>query len=376
MDELTEKIQRLALDDDATGIFQLLISWERRDPDWALMVRSKLSAPSTTPKQKQTLKDLLTLWHTESGMDNTQLDQYFQEKLDALGAAQKKDMDTFSLTQHYERYTEIRRGMTDEPSDMESIHQSQWLTLLNRLEQEDQLKERLQRDHHQYLLSTDPENTEESFDRYIQDIKHIFSKTGELATINEINQLSEIANVSISSNLTDFYKQIGGLHGDLFNGYLKIQLFSVNALTAALETNQGRNRLNGLNLYDMIQYSWSNNRSELKIENGFPKAAVDKLKMPLCIGWISDGYLESHAYIVETANNRFGVFYWHQDDALQASALDTIKSYHLSELFIVLIQKLDNMIGQNLSDLNIEELDELFDNIDIDCHLVNELLNA
>ena len=375
-DELTKRVQELAFSDDADGIYQLLLSWEPRNTDWAFLVRSKISAPSTTQHQKTFLERLLNVWQSDSGIDAQQLDQYFEEKI----AGHLKETDTkpslFSLDQHYEGFDEIIKSIRTESRTPDAGQSSEWIEILRRLKQEDLLKEKLQREHHQYLLQNDPENTDAGFETYIQEIKFIFSQVGDSASTDQVDQLSSIASATLPSDLISFYSSIGGIHGDLFNGYLNLKLFSANALITALQSDERPDKLQGLNLYDMIQLSWSNHRPELKKENGFSESTIDELKQPLCIGWFSDGYMESHAYIISAIENQFGLFYWHQDDDLGAQALQSMNHYSLSGLITKIIGDLDKTIGKNIYDLSSEELDDLFDEIEIDCYLLNSMLNA
>ena len=375
-DELTKKIQTLALNDDAEGIYHLLMSWELRNPDWALMVRSKISAPSTTPQQKASLKSLLELWQSDSGMSEQQLDQHFEEKINKLVERDNEKKAVFSLKAHYENYTRTLNRIQSTSTSLEQNQKQQWIEIVRRLRLEDEFKEKLQRDHHQYLLSHDPEGTDPDFDLYIQDIKFLFSKLDEVATNTQIDTLTEIVGMPLPDDLVNFYLNMGGLHGDLFNGYLNLKLFAPSTLIESRNSEHPRNKLHGINLYDMIQYSWSNDRPELLVENGFPRSIVEALKKPLCIGWFTDGYLESHAYIINTSENQFGIFYWHQDDTLESDSLASVNSYSLSDLFTKVISELDKTIGKSLHDLSVDELDDVFEDVDIDCYLLDSLLNS
>ena len=123
--------------------------------------------------------------------------------------------------------------------------------------------------------------------------------------------------VKVLDDVRLMYRELGGWYGDLKGG-LRVEFPSPKELTQSFTDEPPvYGKLRSMGLHEMINFNWGN-RSDIQVENGFPQASIDVLNRYPCFGWFGDGYHEAHAYIIETSENRYCLYGWHQDYSLTA----------------------------------------------------------
>lgn len=315
MPELQKLIEQLALADKATEINQLLLSWPEKDQQWAEYVESRIYAPSTTPDYKKDLKEALAQWeltHPQRTASSPSNLQPAQQKVKT------------NLLQNLELMAD---SAAEKINALNIEHAAAAHQLIHAVREENLRLEQFQRDHHEYLLSNDPDNTDVQFDDYIAELSFIFGRIEPPAQQHEIEAFEQRCGRPLPASLREFYLCLGGINVSFAH-----ETLSLNIASPAQRLSEATALQPGMGLYQQINNAWGGVREDLSIEQGFDSNLIEQLNQILCVGWFTDGYCEAHAYIIETSPEQYGLFHWHQDYGLSLPEVRAINGRPLFKL--------------------------------------------
>jgi len=205
--------------------------------------------------------------------------------------------------------------------------------LLSLIKRQNEEIEKEKRAYYDYRKKLNPKDIESTFDSFIVDMPDIFITIGSPATTESIQNLQNIMGRDLPRDLVQFYQIFGRISGTFEQWKFHLFIPGVDELLRDFTTAKNCENLHGIGLLDMINWSWGNDKEELTVEGGLPQDEFDQYNSYLCVGWFG-GDAEDHEYIIEISPNKFGVFYWHQDDYIELPDPAKIKTYSLLELVL------------------------------------------
>ncbi|MGB7325385.1 MAG: SMI1/KNR4 family protein [Rubripirellula sp.] len=209
---------------------------------------------------------------------------------------------------------------------------------------DDRIANRLKelREFHQLQLD-DGSETERSFEKYAGKLA-LPCVVSSPASDADIEAFEQKVKLKIPDDVRLMYRTLGGWGGN-FPGEMLVTFPSPKELVQDFADDApAYSRLRGIGLHDMVNHCWGT-REDLQVDSGFPQQTIDTLNRFPCFGWFGDGYCESHAYIIQTGDNRYSLYGWHQDYGFSMPTQD-----HEMGLFELILKVLETNECLSVSD--------------------------
>jgi hypothetical protein len=313
MHPLLVQLQPLLGGEDIEGITSLLEHWQPRDEFWRHCIEGRIHAPSSTEAQRQRLRTVLGSQAEVTPPSAVALNVEPSDVARPRASSVAGDATPFATALELPGLEDEGVLANSRIAELPAESAGPALRILTLIRRENLRRQAWRREQFEEELKQGGLPRGSRFSEFLASLWDSFVRVGPAASAAEIEVLQALSPVRLGDSLQALYRSFGGISGEFGDSEIGLRLFSPHALLEAQRNTLRWQRLGGLSLLDMARWAWGNDRPELA-PGALPPAVERAAQQTLCVGWLSEGSCEQHAYVLQDAEGRFHLHLWHQDN--------------------------------------------------------------